>query len=294
MATRRSATDRMQRWPLLLLLAIAMPAQAQTTTIFFDNEGPEEGITVPGSCCFAVGGANFFGFEGVFEPADLVLTASGTASYRVLGSDLGLMIDFDDPVDSVSFFFVHDPDDLALIGTAWIIDTDGNWFASFESKPMTTPGDPANFISFDPPELIASLRLFGLAAYLDNLTFEVAGGNAAGAVPNGDDVPGVPLRVNKGEGEDVTLTWGDSCEANDTDYAVYEGLLSDFSSHLPVENCTTLGSTELTFTSVGGRHYFLVVPRGDLREGSYGTDSSGTPRPASVAACRDQLVGVCR
>ncbi len=159
---------------------------------------------------------------------------------------------------------------------------------------MTTPGDPANFISFDPPQLIASLRLFGLAAYLDNLTFEVAEVNAAGAVPNGDDVPGVPLRVNKGEGEDVTLTWGESCGANDTDYAVYEGLLGDFSSHLPVGNCTTLGATELTFTSVGGRHYFLVVPQGDLREGSYGTDSSGTPRPASIAACQDQLVGVCR
>ncbi len=44
---------------LPLLLAMVIPAQAETTTIFFDNEGPEEGITVPGACCFTVAGTNF-------------------------------------------------------------------------------------------------------------------------------------------------------------------------------------------------------------------------------------------
>ena len=84
--------------------------------------------------------------------------------------------------------------------------------------------------------------------------------------------------------------------ANDADYAIYEGLLGDFTSHEPVDTpnpfCTTGGATTATITPGTGSHYYLVVPQGDVREGSYGSHSGG-PRPPSASACQAQLVGIC-
>ena len=118
--------------------------------------------------------------------------------------------------------------------------------------------------------------------------------DAAGAVPDGGDVPGTPLTV-RAAGNDVTLTWSSSCMAGDADYAVYEGQIGDFKSHVPVGSptCTTSGVTKATFTPGSGSRYYLVVPQGDVREGSYGSDSEGIPRPPSTAACQQQLVGAC-
>ncbi len=122
----------------------------------------------------------------------------------------------------------------------------------------------------------------------------------AGAVPDGEGVPGAPLTVSKAPGNeagnDIMLAWAASCVASDTDYAVYEGLLGDFTSHIPVNNpnpfCTTSGATTAMITPGTGSRYYLVVPQGDVREGSYGSDSGG-PRPPSASACQEQLVGIC-
>ncbi len=117
----------------------------------------------------------------------------------------------------------------------------------------------------------------------------------AGAVPDGDEVPGTPLTVSKAAGNDITLTWSASCVANDADYAIYEGLLGDFTSHVPVGSptCTTGGVTTATITPGADSRYYLVVPQGDVREGSYGSDSEGVPRPPSASACQPQLAGAC-
>jgi hypothetical protein len=115
---------------------------------------------------------------------------------------------------------------------------------------------------------------------------------AAGAVPDGVVVPGTQLRVDKGSGGQLLLTWGPSCLGTDSDYEVYEGTLGDFSSHTPV-TCSTGGATVLTVTPDAGSVYYLAVPRNGMREGSYGTDSSLVERTPSASACLIQEIGAC-
>ncbi|MCZ6669512.1 MAG: hypothetical protein O6947_00595, partial [Acidobacteria bacterium] len=83
-----------------------------------------------------------------------------------------------------------------------------------------------------------------------------------------------------------------SCSATDTDFAIYEGTMGDFNSHLPVF-CSTGGATALTFTPAAESTYYLVVPKNLDREGSYGTGKLGAERPRSDLACLLQATGTC-
>jgi hypothetical protein len=112
----------------------------------------------------------------------------------------------------------------------------------------------------------------------------------AGAVPDGASIAGAPLRLERVPGERMKLTWGPSC-AEATDYAIYEGTIGDWDSHVPVF-CSTNGATERTFGRRGDT-YYLVVPRNQVREGSYGLDSAGNERASSSLACRPQEIGTC-
>lgn len=103
---------------------------------------------------------------------------------------------------------------------------------------------------------------------------------------------GVPLRLGKLPGGDLQLSWGTSCLPSDIDYAVYEGAVGSFASHLPVL-CSTGGNTSVTVTPSQNRGYFLVVPAGGGVEGSYGHESGGAERPLGFAACRAQVVVPC-
>ena len=114
----------------------------------------------------------------------------------------------------------------------------------------------------------------------------------SGAVPDGGAVPGTPLTLGKGPGNDLVLSWGNSCLAGDADYAVYEGAMGAFTSHVPIR-CDTAGATTVTVTPGAGSRYYLVVPRNINREGSYGTASSGAQRPPSLSACLPQMPGSC-
>lgn len=116
---------------------------------------------------------------------------------------------------------------------------------------------------------------------------------AAGATPDGSTFPGDMLEIKKGFGGDIQLSWGVSCIAVDSDYAIYEGQIGDFGSH-GAKLCSTGGSTSATFTPSSRDTYYLVVPRNALYEGSYGVDSMGIERPPSIAsACLAQVTGVC-
>ena len=114
----------------------------------------------------------------------------------------------------------------------------------------------------------------------------------AGRVPDGGPTPGTPLTVDHAPGGDLTLRWGASCAAGDTDFAVYEGRLGDFASHVP-RVCTTSSQTLVTLTPAIASSYYLVVPRNGSREGSYGLTSSLAERPPSGAACMAQWVAAC-
>ncbi|MGH9867612.1 MAG: FG-GAP-like repeat-containing protein [Candidatus Polarisedimenticolia bacterium] len=98
-----------------------------------------------------------------------------------------------------------------------------------------------------------------------------------------------PLTVQSLPGGDLQLTWGSSCLPGDSDYEIYEGLLGDFSSHVP-GTCTTGGLLTHQLTPSPGDRYYLVVPRNALREGSYGLRSDGTERPASASSCMPQAI----
>ncbi|HET6372730.1 MAG TPA: hypothetical protein VFG76_05455 [Candidatus Polarisedimenticolia bacterium] len=106
----------------------------------------------------------------------------------------------------------------------------------------------------------------------------------AGEVPDGSMAADEPLTVRREPNGDLTLAWGSSCVVSDNDYAVYEGVIGDFSSHAMI-TCSTGGATARTFTPALGNSYYLVVPRNALREGSYGTNSAGVERPQADAAC---------
>lgn len=114
---------------------------------------------------------------------------------------------------------------------------------------------------------------------------------AAGDLP-GQGGAGPPLWLSKSDGGAITLSWGSSCLDSDFDFAVYEGILGRFYSHAS-RLCSTSGEMSATLVPAEGNTYYLVVPRNDSREGSYGTDSSGNGRPPGAAACVPQLVAFC-
>jgi hypothetical protein len=117
-------------------------------------------------------------------------------------------------------------------------------------------------------------------------------GDTAGQVPDGNDLPGSQLRVDSGSGGDLDLTWEVSCLAGDVDFAIYEGTLGDFASHLP-KTCSTSGATSASITPASGSRYYLVVPLSTNREGSYGTAGAGVERAPGSPACLPQSIGAC-
>jgi hypothetical protein len=92
-------------------------------------------------------------------------------------------------------------------------------------------------------------------------------------------------------GADLQLSWDPACPSGD--YAIYEGTIGDFTSHAP-RLCSTAGATSVTLSPPSGSVYYIVVPLNESVEGSYGTTSAGTERPAGSPACRPQQLGGCR
>jgi len=117
-------------------------------------------------------------------------------------------------------------------------------------------------------------------------------GPAAGAVPDGLQVPGIQLTVTLNVAGDLEMSWGSSCVSGDTDFAIYEGILGNFTSHTP-STCSTGGSTGAVVQPGFGNTYYLVVPHNTVWEGSHGYRADGTERPRGPAACFAQAVGVC-
>ena len=111
-----------------------------------------------------------------------------------------------------------------------------------------------------------------------------------GTIPEGAGPTENPLTVTRTVGGDLTLSWDGSCGVTDTDYAIYEGALGNFTSHAPI-GCSTAGATSATFAPPAGGAYYLVVPRNHWSEGSYGVDGDGAQRPPSAAACLSQSIG---
>jgi hypothetical protein len=132
------------------------------------------------------------------------------------------------------------------------------------------------------------------AANHPTLMIEYTPGAGVGAVPDGDDVPGTPLRMAKAGGAVLSFSWGGSCSGGATDYAVYEGPLGNpFTAHKPLA-CSTGGATSATLTpTLAGSSYFLVVPHDATVEGSYGRNSAEVERPQGPDFCVPQELSTC-
>jgi hypothetical protein len=78
------------------------------------------------------------------------------------------------------------------------------------------------------------------------------------------------------------------------DYAIYEGEIGDWDSHVPVVCSDAEGDREERIFPSPGNRYYLVVPLGSETEGSYGLDSSGEQRPpGDIVTCRAGRSFVC-
>ena len=108
----------------------------------------------------------------------------------------------------------------------------------------------------------------------------------------GDSLRIAPSNVTPGN---LTLSWSASCSANALGYAVYEGEIGHWYSHVP-RSCSASGpglTEELTLSP--GNRYYLVVSLGVNGEGSYGRDSNGTELPAAAggACMATRVIGPC-
>lgn len=195
-------------------------------------------------------------------------------------------------------------DRLQVTGTASL---GGTLAVTFGGGFVPQPGDAFDVLTadtivgtFDATELpalgvgLSLVVTYETGAGLDAVRLTVDGGEpaGAGAVPDGYTVPGSPLTVGKVQGGDVELSWSASCAAADHDYAVYQGLLGDWSGQTPV-TCSTASATSASFTPAAGDRYFLVVPRTTGSEGSYGFRGDGAERPPSPSACVTQVLATC-
>ena len=207
-----------------------------------------------------------------FLPADLVrASAAGLAPY-VSGASMGL-----GPEVNVTGVDVLAPNNLYLS------------FAAPLSVGTTTfmPGEIVHYAAgtltsfFKDPAIPqeSALADFSLPA-------------SPGAVPDGGTIAGVPLMVDRVAGSpDIRMTWSAGCGPAVTDYAVYEGSIGSWYSHVP-RTCSTGGATNATLTPGTGNRYYLVAPTNSVLEGSYGTSSSGAQIPPGAGACHPQRVSV--
>ncbi len=172
----------------------------------------------------------------------------------------------------------------------------GEILVSFDVPVVTQSGEilPGSLVRWGATEPVAVLvePAWPRGSQIRDFSFEVSPA-VAGAVPDGAAVPGVPLTMAKGPSGLITLRWGAACGAATTDYAIYEGTLSSWSSHA-ARACSTGGALEASLAAAPGSAYFLVVPRSAAREGSYGQRSPGVERPQATAACLPRESGSCR
>jgi len=113
-----------------------------------------------------------------------------------------------------------------------------------------------------------------------------------GRVSAGGPGAGAPLLIAKGAGGALDLRFGASCAPSAGDFAIYEGSLYDFGSHVPV-TCTTGGQERYHLLPRSDDAYYLVVPATRDAEGSSGVDGAGAERGPGQASCLPRVLAPC-
>jgi hypothetical protein len=149
-------SPKIQLAAVVLMLLVPFRVAVGQTVVNFDGVGGQPGN---GETDFSFGGANFTG--GQVQTLGLpAFYSSGSFSYHVVlapGDTDDVVITFDQPVDSVTFFFVHGG--LILPGTARAFDGGNNEIGSAGSLQTTFFNDPANFVTIDPTAPITKLTI---------------------------------------------------------------------------------------------------------------------------------------
>lgn len=233
--------------------------------------------------------------DAAFQEGGGVASTQGDATWRhtfyatqfwsTVGGDFVAQASASQSVAGTTGFYVWGPTpQMTADVQGWLDDPTGNhgWIL------VGNEGQLQSARRFDSREnLQASVR--------PTLTIEYTVGstNGVGRVPDGASIPGTPLTLVREQTGEITLTWSPSCNAGDGDYAVYEGVLGDFASHVS-RACSTGEATLLTLTPSAASAFYLVVPHNASAEGSYGTDSQGAERPQSASACFEQATATCQ
>ncbi len=100
------------------------------------------------------------------------------------------------------------------------------------------------------------------------------------------------LSLAKGPDDNITLSWAPSCLTGDTDYAVYEGVIPNFSTWTD-KVCSTGGQTTQMITPDPQSTFYLVVPNDGIRQGSFGRNSAGEERIPPETLCYDRILSPC-
>lgn len=266
--------------------------------------------------------------NGTYEPRDVVgfdgtsdwLVFDGEAALVPPGARIDALL-----VDSLSRMLLSFDEPVTLSGTTFhpadLVAYDGSFALFWDAEAAGVPPstnivgaalDPAGdlVLTFDVPTTLGSVTYLPgtLVGWNGGTSFSSFVRDAAwppsaqlrdfsflppaGAVPDGKSVPGQELTASRAAGGQITLNWGFSCLATDTDFAVYQGTLGSFYSH-QAKLCSTAGAKTATFVPPSGNLYFLVVPHNQVSDGSYGVNSSGTQRPPGSPPCLPQIVGAC-
>jgi hypothetical protein len=106
------------------------------------------------------------------------------------------------------------------------------------------------------------------------------------------------LRVDRSTSTpgNIVLTWGPSCSTGASDYAIFEGTIGDYPSHIALQCTDFNGDMTEEITPQVNNGYYLLVPLTSTAEGSYGRDSNGVERPVprNVDRCANtQITGTC-
>ena len=158
-------------------------------------------------------------------------------------------------------------DDDVLQSHAFLQDVTGLLYVRVRDLDRTTGRTKLDTVSID-QMYVASRASLGRSGEVGRGTAVLAGGM---------------VNVSK-SGADLRLDWGPSCVGTDTDFAVYEGPLGNFTAHVPVV-CSTSGAAGATLSPSAGNAYYLVVPNDHYYEGRYGMSSSGLETPAGPTRC---------
>ena len=156
---------------------------------------------------------------------------------------------------------------------------------------LTSPADNFGWILIGVESQPSSARFFssreGNPPPLLRVEFTAPAG--AGAVPDGGNVPGQPLKISKGgtvANPTIDLAWDRGCRV-EPDYSVYVGTIGQYYSH-DFLVCSTAGQPWLLDVPAGGNdsEYYVAVPIDYAdEEGSYGVDGNLDQRPVGGNTC---------